>query len=124
MQIDKFFKEYGAALGSALAFLLGIVALYIKYHFDKFSSKWNAQRSFKMLKTLIINSPPPPCFYPNKSEEGFIHADRARNGSNSSRFYGRLLAIGSVISTIEKDIVSYGELKDVGQFDVVQLIHT
>lgn len=65
----EIFKSYGAAIGPTLAFILGILALFVKYRLDEFFAKKNLNRELDKLYSLLRNAEPPPEYFPKKSRE-------------------------------------------------------
>jgi hypothetical protein len=125
----KFFKDYGPAIGPALAFLLGILALVITYKVNNHLEKERTLNRFKQLIQLIIESPPPPKYFPRSSYSGpIIPANEARkianNMFNLEIFYNQLLASKVLINDIEEPIVRYGTLKEIRQFNNIKWRHS
>ena len=114
--MKDFLKDYGPAIGPALAFLLGLVALFGKYQVDQWTASWTVERRLIDLKSLVIKSAPPSDFFPRMSPEGLLHADEARNLSNLARFYARLLALKPVFDRIQISIAEAGSPDTVAQF--------
>jgi hypothetical protein len=101
--MKKFFKDYGPAVGPGLAFLLGIIALFIQHTVSIHLEKERALTRFHQLIRLINESPPPKKFWESKAPPGgMISADQARNRTNLARFYNRLLATKGLMSNAEK----------------------
>ncbi|MFZ1528659.1 MAG: hypothetical protein WAT19_07910, partial [Ferruginibacter sp.] len=83
--LKNILKDYGTLIGPMIVFILGIIAIYIKYYTDRQLESWKARKKMKKLKQLIFESKPPAKHYPRRSAgDGFIHADQARNLTNLS----------------------------------------
>ena len=120
--MKDFIKDYGAAIGPTLAFLLGILAIYIKAVIDRSIEKRKTQNKLSNLISLIIDSKPPPKYYPQVSADGFIHADQARNLTNISIFAKKLNAILIFIEKIEDDVVANCNNQKIQQFHHIKFI--
>lgn len=115
-QLTDFLKDYGSAIGPTLAFLLGIFALFIKYKIDQFTASRSLKRRLLHLQKIVLSCPPPDKFHPKKSESGLMHADEARNMTNHSRFYSKLLALHSAFNSVEKTVLEYGTADQILMF--------
>ncbi|WP_421978906.1 hypothetical protein [Roseivirga seohaensis] len=104
--MKEFLKDYGTLIGPTLAFSLGVIALLIKFHFDKQFDKWKANRQVKKLFELIKESQPPNKYFPKKSDDNFLHADEARNLTNLSIFLKKMEVIESFILKIEGAVLA------------------
>lgn len=91
--MKQIFIDYGSAIGPFLAFVLGIAALYVNYKVDYYQKKKNYKLEFNKLVEFIRITFPPKKFHPNKSKNGLMHADQARNFTNIARFYSKLLIL-------------------------------
>ena len=114
-------KDYGSLIGPALAFILGVMAIYIKFYTDRQLENWKSRKKLKKLFKLIKESKPPLKYYPNKSSN-FIHADQARNLTNHSIFYKKIKVINYYINNIEEDILTNGSLIEIQQFTDLQFV--
>lgn len=116
VSVREIIKDYGAAIGPTLAFILGFLALYGKYWFDQISSRWTVSRRIGHLQKLVARVVPPPDYFPRSSESGLLHADEARNLTNLSRFYSNLLLLKPVVEAVSKSIAEYGNEDQVVRF--------
>src|SRR2546427_8242785 len=114
--MKDFLKDYGPAIGPALAFLLGLVALFGKYQVDQGTASWTVDRRLSDLKSLVIKSAPPSDFFPHVSTGGLLHADQARNLTNLALFYARLVALKPVFDGLQKSIAETGSPDAVAKF--------
>ena len=119
----EFFKNYGSAIGPALAFLLGILAFYIHHTVNTNFERAQTLNKIEQLKQLINESPPPTKYHPRRSESGFMHADEARNLTNISRFYNRLLASKVLINNVEENIFNHGGIEEIRMFNNIKWWH-
>lgn len=108
-------KDYGPAIGPALAFLLGMLALYAKYKFDQVSARWTVTHRIDHLQKLVGKVTPPPEYFPKFSENG-LHADEARNLTNMARFYAHLLALKPVVEAVGTSVAESGSETQVLRF--------
>lgn len=116
MQISQALKDYGAAIGPTIAFILGIAAFVLKNAIDDQWAKCRFTTRFQNLKNLTLTSKSPPKFHPGTTDHNLLHADEARNLTNLSRFYNRLLALKLFFKTLEGDISTYGSPAQTQQF--------
>ncbi|QNF33653.1 hypothetical protein HUW51_13315 [Adhaeribacter swui] len=120
--MKEFFKDYGSAIGPCIAFLLGIIAIYLKAVVDRSIEERKTNKKLSNLISLIKNSTPPPKYYPKISEDGFLHADQARNLTNFSIFAKRLNAIIMFIDKIEDDVIANCSNSKIQQFHHIKFI--
>lgn len=120
--MKDFLKDYGTLIGPSLAFMLGILAIYIKYLVDHKIEKTKSKRKLDALIKLIIESKPPPKFYPEVSKEGFIHTDQARNLTNISIFLRKITLVLVVIEKIENDVLINCSIPKIQQFNYIKFI--
>ena len=102
----EFLKDYGTLVGPAIAFGLGVLAVFIKFYLDRWLDKWKTEKRIKKLIGLIKNSPPPKTYFPNKSAYGFISANEARNLLNITIFLKKIEVIESFIEKIEESVLT------------------
>lgn len=114
--MTEILKDYGPAIGPALAFLLGLLALYFKYLFDRASERWTVVRRMDHLQKLVGTMSPPPDYFPRSAIGGIIHADEARNLTNLARFYSRLLALRSVVESVGESVAESGSKDQIVRF--------
>jgi len=112
----NFLKDYGAAVGPALAFFFGLIALFGKYDVDQLTASWKAERQLNSLKTMVMKSAPASDFFPGRSSGGLIHADEARNFTNLARFYARLLALKPMFESMQNSIADARSIDTITQF--------
>lgn len=116
--ISQFIKDYGSIISPTIAFILGIVAVLIKYGIDNIVQKRRTKKSFiKAKKMLAKIHLPDYCEGPNKkSPHEFMHATMARNLSNISRLYFSLSATYKYLQSLEKDINQSKNLLIINQY--------
>jgi hypothetical protein len=117
--VRHFLKDYGPAVGPALAFVFGFLALFVKYQVDRLTARWSLSRRLRHLEHLVAASGPPETFFPNSSQ-GFIHADEARNLTNLARFYSRLLALKPVFDSILGPLAESGSRQQIARFHAMK----
>ncbi len=114
--MKNFLKDYGAAVGPALAFLFGLIALFGKYEVDQLTASWTIERRFNNLKALVAQSAPASTFFPSRSTGGMLHADEARNLTNLARFYARLLALKPQFESMQNSLADARSTDTITQF--------
>ncbi len=114
--LSDILKDYGSAIGPTLAFVLGVLALFIKYKVDQFTAFRSLRKRLLYLQKMVVSCAPPSTFHPKQSETGFIHADEARNLSNIARFYSKLLALNSAFDSVEKAVIEHGNAEQILMF--------
>ena len=114
--MKEFLKNYGTLVGPLFAFTLGVIALYIKFYIDRQVENWRSKKKMRKLIQIVLASRPPLKYYSQKSQEGFLHADQARNLTNLSIFYKRLEVILTFIETVESDILTNCSVAEIQQF--------
>lgn len=120
--MSVFLKDYGVLIGPVFAFVLGVIAIYIKFYSDRQIESWKSRKKLRKLVQLIKKSPPPSKYYPQKSTIGFFHADQARNLTNISIFHKRVAVINSFIETIENDVLTNCAVLEIQQFHHLKFI--
>lgn len=120
--MKDFLKNYGVLIGPLLAFTLGVIAIYIKFYIDRQVENWRSRKKMRKLIEIIQASQPPLKYYPLKSNNGFIHADQARNLTNLSIFTKRLEVILSYIETVENNILTDCSVNEIQQFHDLKFI--
>ena len=60
MRLHELLHEYGAAIGPSLAFMLGLVTLWIKHYLDNRFARRDAERRVARIVRLIERVPEPP----------------------------------------------------------------
>ena len=108
-------------IGPGLAFILGVLAVYIKHVIDRRLDIRNSNTKFKKLFILIRESAPPKKYYPGKAEKAF-HADQARNLTNLSIFKTRLNILEMYIEKIEDDVMINCGTTQIQQFNQIKFI--
>lgn len=121
--MQQLFASYGPAIGPTLAFILGIIALFIRDALDSRKQTRRMKRRFRLLVSLIEESPPPERFHPRVSEGGFMHADEARNMTNLTRFYNRLTATKSLLRAVEDEVFRFGSTSEIRNYNHVRWLH-
>lgn len=116
--ISQFIKDYGSIISPTIAFVLGIVAVLIKYGIDNIVQKRRTKKSFIKAKEMLAKIHLPDyCEGPNKkSPHEFMHATMARNLSNISRLYFSLSATYKYLQSLEKDINQSKNLLIINQY--------
>jgi hypothetical protein len=114
--MKEYIKDYGSLIGPITAFLLGVLALYVKYSIDRKLDEWKSRKRLKKLFELIKHSAPPSHYHPNKPKDGLIHANEARNITNLSNFNHRLTVLSMFIEKIANDVMVHSTLGEVQQF--------
>ena len=120
--MKDFLKDYGTLIGPTFAFILGVIAIYIKFYSDRQLDKWKSKRKLTKLIALIRDSKPPSKYYPKKSKDGFLHADQARNLTNASIFLKKVKVLNSFIDTVENDILTNCTVLEIQQFTDIKFI--
>lgn len=113
---SEILKDYGPAIGPALAFLFGLLAFLAKYKVDHLIARWTLTKRIGNLQDLVEKAAPPRDFFPLKSESGFLHAHEARNLTNLARFYSRLLALKPAFDALDKAVAEHGNSDQTLQF--------
>jgi hypothetical protein len=62
-ELEAFLKDYGPAVGPALAFGFGILALIVKHKIDHWTAKWSLDRRLQNLERLVTDIGPPTYFF-------------------------------------------------------------
>jgi len=102
--LATFFRNYGPAIGPALAFLFGIVALYIKDAFDRRQRMVRSKRLLAHFTDLALTKPPE--WIPVPKDSGHRTGDAHRgNYIALDAYHGRLLAARSFLVANEKQLV-------------------
>jgi hypothetical protein len=117
--LKQLLKDYGPALGPAVAFAFGLLALFLKNKVDQWTAHWNVSRRLRNLQHLVSASGPPETFFPQTSKVG-IHADEARNLTNLARFYSRLLAVKPVFDALVEPISEVGNMQQIASFHAMK----
>jgi hypothetical protein len=105
-------KDYGPAVGPALAFLFGLAAILAKDRFDRWNTRRSLSRRLQELALQISRSGPPEDFFPRSGPNGF-HADVLRNATNLARFYTRLLALKPVFDKLASTVAEIGTTEEI-----------
>jgi hypothetical protein len=113
--VKQILKDYGPAIGPALAFGFGFLALFLSHLVNRWSAKWSLSRRLRHLEILVQNSSPPETFFP-KTFPNSLHADEARNLTNLARFYSRLLALKTVFDSLVDRVSESGTLQQISRF--------
>lgn len=120
--MERLFAKYGTAIGPTVAFILGVVALFIKNGLEDRFKRVQITKRFEEPKRLIERCSPPRTFHPREAPNG-LHADKARNIANLARFYNRIIAKRTLIEVLEKNIYEYADLTSIRQFNNIRWRH-
>lgn len=115
-------KDYGPAIGPALAFLLGMLALVIKFFIDQWTDVWSTRRQFKRLKSLLSNLEPPVFRKPEEieKEEATVLVYDGANAIDVAIFHAMLVALTPTFDTLEKSVSESGDFQMIMQFDDIK----
>lgn len=121
MTIGEILREYGAAIGPALAFLLGLAMLFIK---DRVEKKQAERRSAKLLVILIrmFEQLQVPAYVGQITVDDppDTDTDASANRANLSRFYKRLMPIRAFVQYNEEIITRTGSVATIAKFYAVK----
>lgn len=117
--VRQILKDYGPAIGPALAFTFGILALFLKYQVDRWTASWSLSRRLRHLEHMVANSGPPETFFPNASPT-FLHVDEARNLANLARFYSGLLALRPLFDSLIDPIAEQADFQQIARFHAMK----
>lgn len=120
--LKEFLKDYGTLFGPLIAFILGVIAIYIKFYLDRKLDIWRSKKKLKKLIEIVLESKPPSKYYPQKGKSFSLHADEARNLRNLAVFNNRLAVINSFISAVENDILTNCTVIQIQQFQKLKII--
>jgi hypothetical protein len=136
--MKEVFEIYGPAIGPTVAFLLGILALFVKFRVDNYLDKTTRLEKLEQLKQLIRAAPPPSYYSPVPLEEREESPDsfkpksvdkrlfeeyQSRNIANVGRFYNRLLTTKVLIDNMTEQINHHGEESEIRQFNTIKWWH-
>src|SRR5215213_9501824 len=130
--MKEVFEIYGPAIGPTVAFLLGILALFVKFRVDNYLDKTKRLEKSEQLKQLIRAAPPPSFYHPVTPDDSFmpITVDKAlleeyqrRNITNAGRLYNRLLTTKVLIENMTEQINHHGEESEIRQFNNIKWRH-
>ncbi|MEA2559085.1 MAG: hypothetical protein QOH06_589 [Acidobacteriota bacterium] len=109
-RIAMLFRDYGAAIGPSVAFMLGIVALYLK---ELFEGRQRRRRSKRLLAQFIdLAVIEPPQWFPVPDEDGYARGDANRgNRSTVTLYHSHLLAAKAFLDANEKQVVEDASLE-------------
>jgi hypothetical protein len=108
------FRDYGAAIGPALAFVFGMLALAVKRSYDNLAARWDAERRFTRIIAMVAISPPPDFQGPPAV---FSHTkDVMTNISNMQMFYDRLVSIKGAMDAADKPVHEHARPETILKF--------
>lgn len=120
--MKDFLKDYGTLIGPVFAFILGVLAIYLKFYTDRQLAKWRSKRKMKKLIQLIFDCRPPigalPVFHPG------VKADLSnviKNARNYSIFKKRLKVVTGYIDSSENDILTDGTVTNIQYFHEIKV---
>jgi hypothetical protein len=113
--IKQLLKDYGPAIGPALAFVLSFCAFFAKDAADRMISKWSLARRLRHLEILLSTYAPPKTFFSSPSGESKL-GDSLRNRTNLARFYIRLLALKPVFEALNGPVAGFGSYQQLARF--------
>lgn len=100
------FKDYGPAIGPALAFLFGLGTLLLKQKLDQVFARRDADRRIAKILQLLKDSPPPRFEGPISA---LSHpADVLRNALSMRLFLDRVAVIMAVVDAAESVVHQHG----------------
>ena len=101
--MGSWLRDYGAAIGPALAFIFGLVMLFVKDRFEGRQRRAKSRHLVEQLEKLALASP--PTWIPVPEEGGYATGDANRgNYLNFQAYYSKLLAAKSFLDANEKNI--------------------
>ena len=100
-------RDYGAAIGPALAFILGLLALFAKDAIERYAARRNAGRRLKKIVAMMRMSPPPAFQGPIDALSNATFM--LTNAVNMSTFYDRMTAIHGALDAADKVIHEHGK---------------
>ena len=113
-----FIKDYGSIISPTIAFLLGIITVFIKNQIDSKSQRKQTEKSFEKAKEMLSKIRLPDyCEGPKrKNPNDLMHATMARNYTNIARMYFSLSAAYKYLSSLESDINKSNNLLVINQY--------
>jgi hypothetical protein len=94
------FKSYGAAIGPAVAFMLGLLTLFIKDAIERRTVRRNIRNRLRNLLEMMRSSPPPPFQGPIDALSNTKYM--LTNAANMLAFYDRIAAIDGAMIAADK----------------------
>jgi hypothetical protein len=116
--MSKFFRDYGAAVGPALAFLFGIAALFVKQKFDDAAARRKAETRVAKIVEMVRLSPPPRYEVPDESDDAT--SATLSNMANFAHFYDRMATIQAAITIGEAAIHEHAKAITIIRFQRIK----
>jgi hypothetical protein len=110
-----FLKDYGAAIGPGLAFLLGLLTLFVKYGIDRCLGRRNTRRRLRDILEMMRGLPPPPFQGPIDALSNVTFM--LPNATNMLAFYDQLAAVESAMGAIDNAVHEDGEADTIMLFE-------
>lgn len=98
----EFLRDYGAAIGPTLAFVVAVAMLWVKDAFERRAARRKAERRIRKIAELLRDSPP-PTFRSPASASDCMNA-MLENAVAFSRFYDRMAAVEGALKSAEVPI--------------------
>ena len=103
--MKELIKDYGPAIAPFLAFVLGILAIYLKTLIDRRLDRWKTRKRLANLIVIIRQSVPPKYFDNLYNDRSFDMV----NCMNHFAFDERFVAITMFIEKIENEVLLNGD---------------
>jgi hypothetical protein len=114
--MSNWLREYGGAIGPGLAFLLGLITLFVKDRIEHRLRRTRASHLFEQFKKFALAHDPPE-WIPVPTEDGHPKGDaNRRNHLRFKDYYFRLLAARSFMDANEKTIAESATLAMLQEF--------
>lgn len=110
-----FLKDYGAAVGPGLAFLLGLLTLFVKDVIERRMGRRNTRRRLRDILSMMRAVPPPPFQGPIDalSNSRFM----LTNATNMLAFYDRLTGVEGAMGAVDKAVHEHGQADAIMLFE-------
>ena len=108
-------QAYGPLIGPFLAFMLGVLALYLKHAIDERLARRVIDRQLELLKELVTSAE-----LPVLKDHGTDKGAMLVSTIQVARFYFRLVPLGAAIEGIERDIYKSSSFLQVRRFALVK----
>lgn len=103
-------REYGPALGPALAFFFGLLTLFLKDTIEERSRRRKSERLIEQFKRFALAYDPPKWIAPTANDD-YAKADAGRGNAQAlGRYHTHLLAAAAFITANEQTIVDSASL--------------
>lgn len=114
--ILQFIKDYGSVISPTIAFILGIIAILIKYVLDNRLQKRQTMKSFKKAKEMLSKIQLPEYRKGPETTDCLMHATMARNLTGISRMYFSLTATYQYFKSLDVYINRSNNLLIINQY--------